>query len=81
LAKECILPPLLAVPCNILENLLQVPLSSPGIKVLGMTKEEQYKRKVEELMEFLQLPLVSLLSKAVHQFAKRKEPIIGITGR
>jgi hypothetical protein len=32
LAKECILPPLLAVPCNILENMLQVPLSGPGIK-------------------------------------------------
>jgi hypothetical protein len=40
LAKECILPPLLAVPCDILENILQVPLSSPGIKVLGMMKEE-----------------------------------------
>jgi len=53
LAKEGILPPLLAVPSNILENILQVPLSSPGIKVLGMTKEEQHKRKVEQLMEFL----------------------------
>jgi hypothetical protein len=86
LVKECILPPLLAVPCDILENILQVPLSSPGIKVLGMTKEEQHKRKVEQLMEFLQLPLVALLSRAIrndlcHQFAKRKEQIIGITGR
>jgi hypothetical protein len=51
--KERILPPLLAVPSNILENILQVPLSGPGIKVLGMTKEEQHKRKVEQLMEFL----------------------------
>jgi sulfopyruvate decarboxylase TPP-binding subunit len=41
LAKECILHPLLAVPCNTLENILKVSLSSPGIKVLGMTKEEQ----------------------------------------
>jgi hypothetical protein len=86
LAKECILPPLLAVPCDILENILQVPLSSPGIKVLGMTKEEQHKRKMEQLMEFLQLPLVALLSRAVrndlrHQFVKRKEQIVGITGR
>jgi hypothetical protein len=86
LAKECILPPLLAVPCDILEHILQVPLSGPGIKVLGMTKEEQHKRKMEQLMEFLQLPLVALLSRAVrndlhHQFAKRKEQIIGITGR
>jgi hypothetical protein len=86
LAKECILPPLLAVPCDILENILQVPLSSPGIKVFGMTKEEQHKRKVEQLMEFLLLPLVSLLSRVVsndlcHQFAKQKEQIIGITGR
>jgi hypothetical protein len=31
----------MAVPCDILENILQVPLSGPGIKVLGMTKEEQ----------------------------------------
>jgi sulfopyruvate decarboxylase TPP-binding subunit len=53
LAKECILPPLLAVPCDILENILQVPLSDPSIKVLSMTKEEQHKRKVEQLMEFL----------------------------
>jgi hypothetical protein len=79
LAKECILGPLLAVPCKILENILKVPLSGPGIKVLGMLKEEQHKRKVE-------LPLVALLSRAVHndlrhQFAKRKEQIIGITGR
>jgi hypothetical protein len=51
--KECILPPLLAVPCDILESILQVPLSGHGIKVLGMTKEEQHKRKVEQLMEFL----------------------------
>jgi hypothetical protein len=66
LAKECIMPLLLAVPCNI----LQVPLSGPG-----MTKEEQHKRKVEQLMKFLQLPLVALLSRVVcadlhHQFAK-----------
>jgi hypothetical protein len=78
--------PSLAVPCNILENILQFPLSSPGIKVLGMTKEEQHKRKVEQLMKFLQLPLVALLSMAVcndlrHQFAKQKEQIVGITGR
>jgi hypothetical protein len=84
--SQCILPPLLAVPCNILENILQVPLSGPGIKVLGMTKEEQHKRKMEQLMKFLQLPLVALLSRAVrndlrHQFAKQKEQIIGITGR
>jgi hypothetical protein len=86
LAKECILPLLLAVPCNILENILQVPLSGQGIKVLGMMKEEQHKRKVEQLMKFLQLPLVALLSRAVrddlgHQFAKQKEQIVGITGR
>jgi hypothetical protein len=86
LAKECILPPLLAVPCNILENILQVPLSGPGIKVLGMTKEEQHKRRVEQLMEFLQLPLVSLLSRAVcndlhHQFVKQKEQLVSVTGR
>jgi hypothetical protein len=73
-------------PAHILENILQVPLSSPGIKVLGMTKEEQHKRKVEQLMEFLQLPLVALLSRAVHndlrhQFAKQKEQIVSITGR
>jgi hypothetical protein len=53
LAKQGILPSLLAVPCDILENILQVPLSSPGIKVLGMMKEEQHKSKVEQLMEFL----------------------------
>jgi hypothetical protein len=86
LAKECILPPLLAVPCNILENILKVSLSGPGIKVLSITKEEQHKRKMEQLIEFLQLPLVALLSRAVcndlrYQFAKRKEQIIGITGR
>jgi hypothetical protein len=86
LVKECILPPLLAVPCNILENILQMPLSGPGIKVLGMTKEEQHKRKVEQLMKFLQLPLVALLSRAIHndlchQIAKQKEQIVGITGR
>jgi hypothetical protein len=51
-----------------------------------MTKEEQHKRKMEQLMEFLQLPLVALLSRAVrndlrHQFAKRKKQIISITGR
>jgi hypothetical protein len=73
--KECILPLLLAVPCDILENILQVPLSGPGIKVLSMMKEEQHKRKMEQLMEFLQFPLVALLSRAVrndlhHQFAK-----------
>jgi hypothetical protein len=84
--KECILPPLLAVPCNILENILQVPFSGPGIKVLGMMKEEQHKKKMEQLMEFLQLPLVALLSRAVrndlrHQFVKQKEQIIGIAGR
>jgi hypothetical protein len=45
LAKECILPPLLAVPCDILENILQVPLSSPGIKVLGMTKKNNIRGK------------------------------------
>jgi hypothetical protein len=71
LAKECILPPLLAVPCNI----LQMPLSGPGIKVLSMMKEEQHKRKVEQLMKFLQLPLVALLSRVEcadlhHQFVK-----------
>jgi hypothetical protein len=86
LVKECILPPLLAVPCNILENILQVPLSHPSIKVLGMRKEEQQKRKVEQLMKFLQLPLVALLSRALHndlhhQFAKQKEQIVSITGR
>jgi hypothetical protein len=53
LVKERILPPLLAVPSDILENILQVPLSGPGIKVLGMTKEENNKRKLEQLMEFL----------------------------
>jgi hypothetical protein len=53
LVKECILPLLLAVPCDILENILQVPLSGRSIKVLGMTKEEQHKRTVEQLMEFL----------------------------
>jgi hypothetical protein len=63
-----------------------VSLSGPGIKVFGMTKEEQHKRKMEQLMEFLQLLLVALLSRAVrndlrHQFAKRKEQIISITGR
>jgi hypothetical protein len=76
LAKECILPPLLAVPCNILENILQVPLSGPSIKVLGMMKKEQHKRKVEQLIKFLQLPLVALLSRATcndmhHQFVKQ----------
>jgi hypothetical protein len=86
MAKECILPPLLAVPCNILEKILQVPLSNPSVKVLGMTKEEQHKRKVEQLMKFLQLPLVALLSRAVcndlcHQFVKQKEQIVGVTGR
>jgi hypothetical protein len=40
-----------------------------------MMKEEQHKRKMEQLMEFLQFPLVALLSRAVrndlhHQFAK-----------
>jgi hypothetical protein len=53
LAKERILPLLLAVPSDTLENILQVPISGPRIKVLGMTKEEQHKRKVEQLMEFL----------------------------
>jgi hypothetical protein len=77
--------PLLAVPSNILENILQVPLSGPSIKVLGMIKEEQHKRKVEQLIKFLQLPLVALLSRAVHndlhhQFAKQKEQIIRVTG-
>jgi hypothetical protein len=52
-----------------------VSLSGPGIKVLGMTKEEQHKRKVEQLMKFLKLPLVALLSSVVrndlrHQLAK-----------
>jgi hypothetical protein len=75
LAKECILPPLLAVPCNILENILWVPLSCPGIKVLSMMNKEQHKKKVEQLMKFWQLQLVALLSRAVcndlrHQFAK-----------
>jgi hypothetical protein len=51
-----------------------------------MMKEEQHKRKVEQLMEFVQLPLAALLSRAVHndlchQFTKRKEQIIGMTGR
>jgi hypothetical protein len=86
LVKECILPPLLAVPCDIPENILQVPLSGPGIKVLSMTKDKQHKRKVEQLMKFLQLPLVALLSREVcndlcHQFAKQKEQIIHITRR
>jgi hypothetical protein len=41
---------------------------------------------VEQLMEFLQLPLVPLLSRAVHndlrhQFAKQNKQIVGITGR
>jgi hypothetical protein len=40
LAKEGILPPLLAIPCDFLENILQVPLFCPSITVLGMTKEE-----------------------------------------
>jgi hypothetical protein len=58
-----------------LMNILKVSLSGPGIKVLGMMKEEQHERKMEQLMEFLQLPLVALLSRAVrndlhHQFAK-----------
>jgi hypothetical protein len=85
LVKECILPPLLAVPCDILENILQVPLSGAGIKVLGMMKEEQHKRKVEQLMKFLQLPLVSLLSRAVrydlrHQFlqSKRSKSLVSL---
>jgi hypothetical protein len=51
-----------------------------------MMKEEQHKRKVEQLMKVLQLPLVALLSRAVrddlrHQFVKQKEQIISITGR
>jgi hypothetical protein len=42
---------------------------------------------VEQLMKFLQLPLVALLSRqyvmicTTSQFAKQKEQIIGITGR
>jgi hypothetical protein len=58
LAKECILPPLLAVPCNMLENILQVPLSSPGFKVLSMTKEEQHKRTHEVSATSTCCPLV-----------------------
>jgi hypothetical protein len=75
------------VPCNILENILQVPLSGHGIKVLWMMKEEQHNWKVEQLMKFLQLSLVALLSRAVRndlrnqQFAKQKEQIVSITGR
>jgi hypothetical protein len=71
---------LLAVPCDILEDILKVSLSGPGIKVLSMMKEEQHKREMEQLMEFLQLPVVALLSRAVrndlrHQFVKQKEQI------
>jgi hypothetical protein len=51
-----------------------------------MTKEEYHKRKVEQLMKLLQLPLVALLSRAVHndlhdQFVNQKEQIISITSR
>jgi hypothetical protein len=45
LAKEGILPPVLAIPCNVLENILQVPLSGPSIKVLGMTKKNNIRGK------------------------------------
>jgi hypothetical protein len=51
-----------------------------------MTKQEQHKKKVEQLMEFLQLPLVSLLYMAVcndlhHQCAEQKEQIVSVIGR
>jgi hypothetical protein len=86
LAKEGILPSLLAIPSNVLAYILQVPLPGSGIRVFGMTKEEYHKRKVEQLMKLLQLPLVALLSRAVHndlhdQFVNQKEQIISITSR
>jgi hypothetical protein len=65
LAKEDVLTSLLAVACHILEHILQVALAGAGIKVLCMTIEENSNGEMQNLMQLLELPFVSLLTRTV----------------
>jgi hypothetical protein len=47
------------------EKVLQKSLTTPGIKVLGMSKEYKSNHQVQLLMEFLQLPAITILSQTV----------------
>jgi hypothetical protein len=66
------------------EKVLQKSLTTPGIKVLlGVSKEYKSNHQVELLMEFLQLPAITILSQTVcyctsHHLMQRQEEIIRV---
>jgi hypothetical protein len=81
--NKSVLTTLLACLCQFFEKVLQKSLTTPGIKVLGMSKEYKSNRQVQLLMEFLQLPAITVLSRPVcyctsHHLMQRQEEIIGI---
>jgi hypothetical protein len=82
--NKSVLTTLLARLCQFFEKVLQKSLTTPGIKVLGMSKEYKSNRQVQLLMEFLQLPAITVLSWTVcyctsHHLTQRQEEIIGVT--
>jgi hypothetical protein len=64
--NKSVLTTLLARLCQFFEKVLQKSLTTPSIKVLGMSKEYKSNRQVQLLMEFLQLPAtITILSRTV----------------
>jgi hypothetical protein len=85
LAKEDFLSTLLAVLCNVLEEIFQVMLTNASINVFSMLKDEHCEQKVKNLMQLLELPFVSLLARAAgndlsHHLVHGKKQWVGITG-
>jgi hypothetical protein len=84
LAKEGVLSTLLTVTCYIFKDVLEIMLTSAGINVFCMAKEEYHQRKVLNLMKFLKFPLVSIFTRTIendlcHQLVHSKKQLVGIT--
>jgi hypothetical protein len=83
LVNKSVLTILLARLCQFFEKVLQKSLTTPGIKVQGMSKEFKSNCQVQQLMEFLQLSAITVLSRTVcycmsHHLTQRQEEIIGV---
>jgi hypothetical protein len=81
--NKSVLTMLLARLCQFFEKVLQKSLTTPSIKVLGVSKEYKSDCQVPLLIEFLQLPAITILSRTVcyctsHHLTQRQEEIIGI---
>jgi hypothetical protein len=83
LVNKSVLTTLLARLCQFLKKNLQKSLTTPGIKVMGVSKEYKSNCQVQLLMEFLQLPAITILLQTVcyctsHHLMQQQEEIIGI---